>query len=98
MAPWTRGIQRTIPAREIAGKIAGHDRAAPGGKERRLVCGIVRTTHGERTTGGRQGRHWGMGNAARCLWRSTEWNGLQPAFQNATLALLSLVLIHMPSP
>ncbi len=31
------------------------------------------------------------------MWRSVSWNGLQPAFQNAVLALLALVLIHVPS-
>jgi predicted small integral membrane protein len=31
------------------------------------------------------------------MWRSDEWNGLQPAFQNTTLALFGLVLIHLPS-
>ncbi|WP_313675255.1 DUF2165 domain-containing protein [Mycolicibacterium sp.] len=31
------------------------------------------------------------------MWRSTAWNGLDPAFRNATLALFGLVLIHLPS-
>lgn len=29
------------------------------------------------------------------MWRSVEWNGLDPALQNAVLALLSLVVVHM---
>ncbi len=32
------------------------------------------------------------------MWRSVEWNGLQPALQNTVLALFALVLIHLPSP
>ena len=32
------------------------------------------------------------------LWRTQSWNGLQPAFQNSVLALLGLILIHLPSP
>ena len=32
------------------------------------------------------------------MWRSTEWNGLDPAFRYAGLALFGLVLIHLPSP
>ncbi len=32
------------------------------------------------------------------MWRSESWNGLQPAFQNSVLALLGLLLIHLPSP
>lgn len=32
------------------------------------------------------------------MWKSTAWNGLDPAFRNATIALLTLVLIHLPSP
>lgn len=31
------------------------------------------------------------------MWRSTAWNGLDPAFRNAVLALLTLVLVHLPS-
>ena len=31
------------------------------------------------------------------MWRSESWNGLQPAFQNSALALMGLILIHMPS-
>lgn len=30
------------------------------------------------------------------MWKSTAWNGLDPAFRNSTLALLGLVLLHMP--
>ena len=30
------------------------------------------------------------------MWRSTAWNGLDPAFRNATLALFGLVLIYLP--
>jgi predicted small integral membrane protein len=32
------------------------------------------------------------------MWRSVEWNGLDPAFRNSVLALFALVLIHLPSP
>ena len=32
------------------------------------------------------------------MWRSTAWNGLDPAFRNAVLALFGLVLVHLPSP
>ena len=32
------------------------------------------------------------------MWRSAANNGLDPAFRNVVLALLTLVLIHMPSP
>ncbi len=32
------------------------------------------------------------------MWRSDAWNGLDPAFRNATLALFGLVLVHLPSP
>lgn len=31
------------------------------------------------------------------MWRSTDWNGLDPAFRNAVLALVTLVLVQMPS-
>ena len=31
------------------------------------------------------------------MWKSTTWNGLDPAFRNSTLALFGLVLLHMPS-
>jgi predicted small integral membrane protein len=30
------------------------------------------------------------------MWRSTAWNGLDPAFRNAVLASITLVLIHVP--
>ncbi len=30
------------------------------------------------------------------MWRSTAWNGLDPAFRNSVLAGITLVLIHMP--
>lgn len=32
------------------------------------------------------------------MWRSVDWNGLEPAFRNAVLAGLGLVLLHLPSP
>lgn len=32
------------------------------------------------------------------MWRSVEWNGLEPAFRNSVLAAFGLVLIHLPSP
>ncbi len=32
------------------------------------------------------------------MWRSTAWNGLDPAFRNSVLAAFGLVLIHLPSP
>ena len=31
------------------------------------------------------------------MWRSTAWNGLDPAFRNTTIALVALVLVHLPS-
>ena len=31
------------------------------------------------------------------MWRSTAWNGLDPAFRNSVLAGITLVLIHMPA-
>jgi predicted small integral membrane protein len=31
------------------------------------------------------------------MWRSTAWNGLDPAFRNSALALLTLVLLHLPA-
>jgi len=31
------------------------------------------------------------------MWKSTTWNGLDPAFRNSTLALFGLVLLHMPT-
>lgn len=30
------------------------------------------------------------------MWRSTAWNGLDPAFRNSVLALVTLVLLHLP--
>jgi predicted small integral membrane protein len=32
------------------------------------------------------------------MWKSTAWNGLEPAFRNSVLALLALVIVHLPSP
>lgn len=32
------------------------------------------------------------------MWKSVDWNGLEPAFRNCVLALFALVLIHLPSP
>ena len=32
------------------------------------------------------------------MWRSTAWNGLDPAFRNCVLALGTLVLLHLPHP
>ena len=32
------------------------------------------------------------------MWKSDAWNGLDPAFRNSVLALLALVLVHIPSP
>ncbi len=32
------------------------------------------------------------------MWKSDAWNGLDPAFRNSVLALVTLVLIHLPSP
>jgi predicted small integral membrane protein len=32
------------------------------------------------------------------MWRSTAWNGLEPAFRNSVLAALTLVLIHSTAP
>jgi len=31
------------------------------------------------------------------MWRSVDWNGLDPAFRNTMLALFGLVLVHLPS-
>ena len=31
------------------------------------------------------------------MWKSEAWNGLDPAFRNAVLATLALILIHLPS-
>lgn len=30
-------------------------------------------------------------------WKSTEWNGLEPAFRNSVLALIGLVTVHLPA-
>ena len=30
------------------------------------------------------------------MYRSTSWNGLDPAFRNSVLALVTLILIHLP--
>lgn len=32
------------------------------------------------------------------MWRSTQWNGLDPAFRNSVLALFAIVLCSLPSP
>lgn len=32
------------------------------------------------------------------MWRSSAWNGLDPAFRNSVLAAITLVLIHVTSP
>jgi hypothetical protein len=32
------------------------------------------------------------------MWRSTSWNGLDPAFRNSVLAGIGLILIHLSSP
>lgn len=31
------------------------------------------------------------------MWKSTAWNGLDPAFRNSVLALGTLILLHLPS-
>ncbi len=31
------------------------------------------------------------------MWRSTSWNGLEPAFRNSVLAAFGIVLMHLPS-
>jgi predicted small integral membrane protein len=31
------------------------------------------------------------------MWRSSSWNGLDPAFRNSVLAAITLVLIHLPA-
>ncbi|MGH8775626.1 MAG: DUF2165 family protein [Jiangellaceae bacterium] len=31
------------------------------------------------------------------MWRSSEWNGLEPALRNVIVAAFTLVLVHMPS-
>jgi predicted small integral membrane protein len=30
------------------------------------------------------------------MWRSDDWNGLDPAFRNTMLALGTLILVHLP--
>jgi len=32
------------------------------------------------------------------MWRSTQWNGLDPAFRNSVLALFAIVLCSLPAP
>ena len=32
------------------------------------------------------------------MWRSSDWNGLDPAFRNAVLAMVTLVIVQMTSP
>jgi predicted small integral membrane protein len=31
------------------------------------------------------------------MWQSQDWNGLDPALQNVTVAGLALILAHLPS-
>ena len=31
------------------------------------------------------------------MWKSTEWNGLDPAFRNTVLAAVGLLAVHLPS-
>ena len=31
------------------------------------------------------------------MWQSQDWNGLDPALQNVTIAGLALILAHLPS-
>jgi predicted small integral membrane protein len=31
------------------------------------------------------------------MWKSQTWNGLDPAFRNSVLAMISLVVMHLPS-
>lgn len=38
-----------------------------------------------------------MGGEWFQMWRSDSWNGLDPAFRNTVLALVPLVLVHLPS-
>ncbi|MFT4199487.1 DUF2165 domain-containing protein [Gordonia sp. (in: high G+C Gram-positive bacteria)] len=30
------------------------------------------------------------------MWRSADWNGVEPAFRNVVLAVLGLILVHLP--
>jgi predicted small integral membrane protein len=39
----------------------------------------------------------GVGGEWFQMWRSTTWNGLDPAFRNSLLAGVTLVLIHLPT-
>lgn len=32
------------------------------------------------------------------MWKSVDWNGLDPAFRNSVLALIALAILHLPSP
>lgn len=32
------------------------------------------------------------------MWKSQEWNGLDPAFRNSVLALAALIVVQLPSP
>ena len=32
------------------------------------------------------------------MWKSEAWNGLDPAFRNAMLAIGALIAVHLPSP
>ena len=32
------------------------------------------------------------------MWKSNAWNGLDPAFRNAMLAVVALVVVQLPSP
>lgn len=32
------------------------------------------------------------------MWKSTEWNGLDPAFRNTVLAAIGLLAVHLPLP
>jgi len=31
------------------------------------------------------------------MWKSDAWNGLEPAFRNSVLAILALIVMHLPS-
>ena len=31
------------------------------------------------------------------MWKSSSWNGLDPAFRNSVLAMITLVVLHLPS-
>lgn len=31
------------------------------------------------------------------MWKSTAWNGLDPAFRNSVIAMIALVIVHLPS-